>query len=385
MELFRKKTGPVFVKESSDSQEFIRKMEALREKADDAVRQKIDQQIKYAKYGEAGEKNIAFELKHSGMDMLILHDLHLEIDDLSAQIDYMVITRKIIYVIECKNLYGNIKIDNRGAFIRQLGGGKEKGMYSPITQNERHLKVIKALRMKEKGALRKKVFEKSFDNIYRSIVVLANPQTVLYDRYAPKSIKEKVIRYDQLIEYIRKTNEANDMLAWSASEMKELADFFVSKIVPVQSDYSKKFQDMIEKTGVNDAGTVDVEEELPAGKETMDQESMAEESMEKEAVEEKSVVENSMTEKSAEKECPERNNAKRPDHDVLTKKLKEYRLQQSRQNNLKPYYIFNDATMNDLLQKMPATKEELLMVSGFGPAKAEKYGEDILNILNSVE
>lgn len=340
MELFRKKIGPVFVKESSDNEEFIKKLEALREKADDSVRQKIDQQIKYARYGETGEKNIAFELKHSGMDMMILHDLHLEVDGLSAQIDYMVITRKNIFVIECKNLYGNIKIDNRGAFIRQLGGGKEKGMYSPITQNERHLKVIKALRAKEKGILGKGLFEKNFENVYKSIVVLANPETVLYDRYAPKSVKEKVIRHDQLIEYIGKANDANDMLARSVNEMKELADFFVSKIVPVQADYSKKFE--------------------------------AEESAKKE-----SVIVNSAA------ETQEKEDGQRTDLDILVQKLKEYRLQQSRQNHLKPYYIFNDATMDDLLQKMPATKDELLTVSGFGSAKAEKYGEDILKILGS--
>lgn len=38
--------------------------------------------------------------------------------------------------------------------------------------------------------------------------------------------------------------------------------------------------------------------------------------------------------------------------------------------------------MMDLISKMPNTKEKLLGVTGFGNAKVEKYGEDILNILN---
>lgn len=33
------------------------------------------------------------------------------------------------------------------------------------------------------------------------------------------------------------------------------------------------------------------------------------------------------------------------------------------------------------LQKKPGTREELLAVSGFGPAKAAKYGEEILQLL----
>ena len=38
--------------------------------------------------------------------------------------------------------------------------------------------------------------------------------------------------------------------------------------------------------------------------------------------------------------------------------------------------------MNDLLQKSPKSKEDLLKVSGFGNVKVEKYGDRILEILN---
>lgn len=44
------------MKESSDNEEYIRKLGALRENADESVRQKIDKQIKSAKYGEIGEE-----------------------------------------------------------------------------------------------------------------------------------------------------------------------------------------------------------------------------------------------------------------------------------------------------------------------------------------
>lgn len=338
MGFFQKKIGPVFVKEDSDTTEYIKKLEALREKAGDTVKQEIEKQIKYARYGEIGEKNIAFELKSSGMDMMILHDLHLEAGDVPAQIDYLVITRQCIFVIECKNLYGNIKIDNKGTFIRLLGAGKEKAIYSPITQNERHLKIIKAVRAKTKSALQKASFEKNFEANYRSIVVLANPETVLYDRYAPKEIKQKVIRYDTLIEYIRKTNEESKLSTLSVDFMKELAAFFKNESIPAKSDYSLKYQKFIENT----EGGREVQEEAA-----------------------KPVLTES-----------------KPDQTDLIQALKEYRLTQSRENKLKPYYIFNDATMHDLLEKMPGSREELLKVSGFGPAKIEKYGDDLLKIIS---
>ena len=129
MGLFQKKIGPVFLKEDSDAELFIEKLKKLSEKADGELRQDIEKQIKLAAYGLAGEKNIAFELRNSGMDMLILHDLYFEHNGMQAQIDYIVISRRRIYIIECKNLIGNIEIDNGGNFIRtyELFGVRKTG------------------------------------------------------------------------------------------------------------------------------------------------------------------------------------------------------------------------------------------------------------------
>ncbi|MCM1104874.1 MAG: NERD domain-containing protein [Clostridium sp.] len=361
MELFRKKIGPVFVKENSDLTEYIGKLRALREHADENLKQEIDKQIKYAQYGEAGEKNIAFELKNSGMDMMILHDLYFESEDLAAQIDYIVITRKVVFVIECKNLYGNIKIDNRGTFIRLSGGREEKGMYSPVTQNERHLQLIKKIRLDSLNMFQKKMFEKNFDSRYQSVIVLANPQTVLKDREAPKEVKEKVIRYDQLIGYIRKANEESSQSGLSADEMKEMADFFMKSAMPSKSDYTKKFQVLVERSSTDRAPVKEekAKSSEPGRKEHSDAE------MAKKAPVQKQV------ELQAE------------GVEELVNRLKAYRLQESKQNHIKPYYIFNDEQMKVLINKKPKNAEELLNISGFGPAKVEKYGEDILKILHS--
>ena len=126
MGLFQKKIGSVFLKELSDASEFIAKMTELAKDASPEIKDEIDKQIKLASYGEMGEKNIAFELKNSGMDMYILHDIYLEHGDLSAQIDYLVVTRKRTYIIECKNLIGDIEIDSSGRFTRTYEYRKKK-------------------------------------------------------------------------------------------------------------------------------------------------------------------------------------------------------------------------------------------------------------------
>ena len=69
--------------------------------------------------------------------------------------------------------------------------------------------------------------------------------------------------------------------------------------------------------------------------------------------------------------------------ELFIQQLKEYGLKQSRSENVPAYFIFNDAQMNDLVDKCPNNKEELLKISGFGNVKVEKYGAEILKILNA--
>ena len=248
MELFQKKIGPVFLKEDSDATVFINKMHQLESKATSPeLKQEIQKQIKLASYGAIGEQNIAYELKNSGMDMYILHDICLEHEDLTAQIDYIIITRKKIFIIECKNLIGNIEIDSQGNFIRtyEMFGKKVKeGIYSPV--NQHHLNVLKACRKEAKGNfITKMAFEHYFDDNHKSLIVLANPKTYFNYRFAPKELKNTVIRADQLVATIKKLNSESKDPSYTEKEMRELADFYLNANKPERSDYSKKYEEML--------------------------------------------------------------------------------------------------------------------------------------------
>ena len=249
MGIFSKSIGPVFVKEDSDTSAFIEKMKTLSAEASPRIKEEIDKQIKLASYGEAGEKNIAYELKNSGIDMYILHDIYLEYEDISAQIDYLIICRKKVYILECKNLVGDIEVDSNGQFIRkfEINGKKYKeSIYSPITQNERHMNVLKEVRKSSKSNfITKQIFLNNFEKGYQSIVVLANPKSCLNDKYAKKDIKQKVIRADQLVAFIKKSEAECDEPEYFEKDMKDLAEFYLSKNVPNKSDYSKKYEEFL--------------------------------------------------------------------------------------------------------------------------------------------
>lgn len=347
MALFNKLERPVFLKEESELKYYILKLNELYDRAEGELKNKIEKEIKIATLGEIGEKNIAFELKNSNIPMYVLHDINLEIDGLTAQIDYIVITRKVTFIIECKNLIGNIEIDSNRNFIRTYKLNNryiKEGVYSPITQNQRHLEVLKKLTKESKSnIIMKKLFEKAFEDNYKSIVVLANPKTYLNYKFAKKEVKDKVIRADQLINFIKQTNLKSNSIALSDEDLKNKAEKIISWHKSDKMSYVNKYKSLLDE--FSDYISTKKSEEVKS-----------------EAISINSSNKDNINEE-------------------IIKSLKAFRLKKSREEGNKPYFIFNDKQMMDLIYKMPKDKNELKEISGFGDVKVEKYGEDIIKII----
>ena len=65
-------------------------------------------------------------------------------------------------------------------------------------------------------------------------------------------------------------------------------------------------------------------------------------------------------------------------------RLRAWRLERAREREVPAYVIFTDATMEALAEALPRDADELLAISGIGPDKIERYGEEILNLLETV-
>ncbi|SFE62762.1 NERD domain-containing protein [Trichococcus pasteurii] len=329
---------PDFYKADSDAKKQLERLQQLYATAPDRVKPQIERDMKLLAYGIAGEENVAFELNNSYLPIIVLHDLRLEHEGLSAQIDYLIITTKFCLIVECKNLFGNLEVNSRGEFIRELefnGKRKKEGIYSPITQNVRHMEMIKALRLGNKrNPLMRVALDKSFGELHKSVIVLANPKTVINLKRAPKNVKNQIIRSDQLIDYIKRLLRESKDLASSEKEMYEMADFFVGLHKENPVDYTERYL-------VGDSGEVRAEavEVLP------------------------NPVEIDIT------ETP------------LYQALKQYRYETSKAEGIKAYYVYNNLQLEALIATTPANLDELRKVSGFGDVKCEKYGEGIVEIV----
>jgi superfamily II DNA helicase RecQ len=186
--------------------------------------------------------------------------------------------------------------------------------------------------------------DKYFEDFYKSVVVLANPKTVLNAKFAKKEIKKKVIRADQLVKYIKDIYVNSKVTPYSEEGLLEWANSFLNLHKEVEKDYTGKY----DKYRINNS---------------------------------KSEIDNEVLPEKVATSTSSNTIINVEDTDIF-KELKMYRLNKSREENIKPYYIYNDNQLKDLILKMPKNKEELKLVYGFGEKKANKYGDDILKIVS---
>ena len=63
--------------------------------------------------------------------------------------------------------------------------------------------------------------------------------------------------------------------------------------------------------------------------------------------------------------------------------LKEWRSELAQEKNLPSFTICHNSELLNIVVQMPNSLNDFLKIKGFGDVKIEKYGNDILNILNT--
>lgn len=66
----------------------------------------------------------------------------------------------------------------------------------------------------------------------------------------------------------------------------------------------------------------------------------------------------------------------------LFEKLRQLRREIADRQNVPPFVVFSDATLNDMCIKLPTNEEAMLGVSGVGKYKLEKYGGRFIELIN---
>ena len=446
---------PIFMKDFSKENEQIADLERLADLLKEGDKKsKIIKDIHYLKQGISGENNVYYELKNSFLPIICLHDIRVEYEGYVAQLDFVVISSRYICILETKKLNGNITINNQGDFIRIFNDNNKQGMYSPVSQNRRHVNIIKHMIFKELD----------ISNIdIESLVVMANAKTIINMNGASEDIKNSIVKYDQVISYLNKLHKEHNIKI-SLEDMNALADFLIKNHKPITINYEAKYCinaiEYLNCEGTKIESTIVLKESAiveddpnelfqklrayrnatakAAGYDYMKYHFIFSNSVIEQIIENmpdtleelyeikglgqvkierygedilkilknKEVhIETEVSKARDQVAAAKDNNTdidaikietklhntqvnsnnklspKAKTEEQLIDELKKYRLEKSKELNIKPYFIFNNDEMGDLIAKKPKNKEELLKVKGFGSVKVEKYGEDIIKIL----
>lgn len=310
---FLTKIKPTLVVDGANTLKRIEALEALNNLNDEGIKYR-DNELKLLNIGLHSEKQILFELLNSNIPMYIFHDVYYEWENLKAQIDFVIVTEQKVFIIECKNMIGNVIINDKGDFIREYNNMKE-GMYSPITQNKRHIDLLCNLMLANQNLVGKFI-KRNIGNDFESIIVFSNPKTIIKDKYAPRDIKSMVMRADEVSKRIRHVISISPKI-----NILDYAEFFQLNNISPKMDYTAKY-------------------------------------------------------KKYEKDI------KSKDINKLRDDLKKYRLDKARLDKVKPYFIFTNEQLEDILKTKPKTLDELLLINGFGKYKVDKFGKDIIAIIN---
>jgi ATP-dependent DNA helicase RecQ len=78
--------------------------------------------------------------------------------------------------------------------------------------------------------------------------------------------------------------------------------------------------------------------------------------------------------------APTESTRRTPDPQLL-QRLKEMRSGLAREAKIPAYCVFSDATLTEIAARSPRSPAELLSISGIGPARLQKYGDQILRAI----
>jgi ATP-dependent DNA helicase RecQ len=72
------------------------------------------------------------------------------------------------------------------------------------------------------------------------------------------------------------------------------------------------------------------------------------------------------------------------DGQALFQALRATRLALAQEHSVPAYVVAHDRSLRELARQRPLTQQDLVRVPGFGAAKAEKYGEAFLRVIDAL-
>ena len=303
----------------------------------------LNYQILLFKIGELGESKVLDELKYSFYPMNIIKDISINIGEFHCQIDFLIITKKSIYLIECKNNGANLKIDSNGSFYL-VKEGKKNRIFSVLNQIERQKMILEQLD-----------FDVDIKNI-QPIIVYANEETgiEIEDETILRGID--VINLDRLNSLIREKEKDLEEI-YTEEEIEKIKNKLLDPILK-NSDYveenSKKWDEF------------ELRMQLEKN------------------INEKKALEK-IAERNSTKSIKSNNDGSKISKDEFGEILEKYLIRKSEKLGVTTTSLMTEMMKDEVLEKMPTTVAQLSKLLVSNSVFFHKISSDLLSMINNIK
>ena len=187
----------MLIKSPDDKKKRLRLIEELRssDRLDERQKEWLRKEYWRLSPGDKGERDAAHYLDMSFSDSknhAVLHDLRLEAEGQTAQIDHLIVNRMLyFYLLETKTYNGSLHINEQGEFMAEYSGERRYGIESPLEQSRRHETVLKKV-LERLGITGRAGTEPTFIH-----VVMVHPKAIIHRPPTDKFDTSMVIKADQ--------------------------------------------------------------------------------------------------------------------------------------------------------------------------------------------
>ncbi len=313
----------MIIKSIDDKTEAFKTLKALLPYATEQQKKRLRHELSSLQKGYYNEKQVAYILDHAFGDKqntLVLHDLRLEYNGQVAQIDHLLINSGAIYILESKYFSQKLHIDKQGNWIAKYDHA-EYSIPSPVEQNRRHIALLKKI-LEAYDLIPSRLGIKVSLNFFDFVLISTN---CILEGEVPSN----VIKADTIETTLhQKWDEECDRYFWlntfklaaniiTHSEMSSIAKTLLSLHKPLTIDYAAKY-------GIQ---------------------------------------------------------TKLPIDTTLLSKLKTLRATLAQKEQISPYKIFHDHTLEELARYKPQNPEQIKKIKDIGERKYRKYGYKFLNLI----
>lgn len=290
----------------------------------------LQQWLHYDDKGSFGEYLIKYALANIPGYQKLMRNIYVPYNGKTSEIDVLMIHEKGIFVFESKNYSGWIFGGLEDTKWTQCLPNKQKSrFYNPILQNRTHIKALAQF---------------SNIDIERVVSYIIFSQRCELKDVPDSSANCVILKRPDMLKHLKR-----DIKERSIVYTREEIDSIYNKLLPLTQVTEEQKKQHIENIDNKIRKQTKECENLIPG--------------------------------NVEKLVDESTNSVSIEESTLYKELKKYRLERSKADNVKPYFIYSNAQLEEIANKKPKTLDELKAIKGFGDVKCEKYGGDIVGIV----